>query len=132
MKISIGNISLANGHDHKEEPYDFSLHHTRQTQMATPLRSNSSKWYDRGNQTITITFSVTKQHTSVEAAQQYVIQHAIELNNLSSQLIIVEEPSQKQFILLDAVMSEITSSSTGITSTHFYKIIGGNLSSDQS
>lgn len=132
MKISIGNISLARGYDHKEEPYDFSLHHTRQTQMATILRANSAKLYDRGNQIITIIFSVSKQHATVEAAQQYVIQHAIELNNLSSQLIIVEEPSQKQFILSDAVISETTSSSTGITSTHFYKIIGGNLSSGQS
>lgn len=132
MKILIGNISLARGHDHTEEPYDFSLHHTRQTQMATLLRSSSSKWYDRGNQTITITFSVTKKHDTIESAQQYVIQHAIELNDLSSQLIIIEEPSQKQFILSDAVMSEVTSSSIGITSTHFYKIIGGNLSSGQS
>ncbi|MDR2778738.1 MAG: hypothetical protein LBB16_00405 [Puniceicoccales bacterium] len=125
MKITIGTVILAGGNVVNEQPYDLKINNSRQIQIAFAMRAAAIRGFDRGNQQTTLEFKVSKRHSSVEEAQAYAIQHAASLTNLSSTLVITEEPSQDTYLLNDAVIGEIQSVSDGIVSSHAYKIIGG-------
>ncbi|MDR1890665.1 MAG: hypothetical protein LBQ23_00565 [Puniceicoccales bacterium] len=127
MKITIGTVTLAGGNVSNEQPYDLQINNSRQTQIASAMRAAAIRGFDRGNQQTTLEFKVSKRHSSVEEAQAYAIQHAASLTNLSSTLVITEEPSQDTYSLNDVVISEVQSVSDGVVSTHAYKIIGGTF-----
>ena len=127
MKISIGTVILAGGAAVDEQPYDFSISNTRLIQMANTIRGETTQGFDRGNQRTSLEFRVVKRHESAEAAETFVIEHAAQLKNLGTDLVITEEPSQQMYTLNDAVISTVECSFEGIASFHFYKIIGGNF-----
>ncbi|MDR1528128.1 MAG: hypothetical protein LBS22_00885 [Puniceicoccales bacterium] len=130
MKITIGTIILAGGNVANEQPYDLKINNSRQVQIAPAMRAIAVRGFDRGNQQTTLEFKVSKKHSSVEEAQAYAIQHAASLTNLSSTLVITEEPSQDTYSLNDVVIGEVQSVSEGVVSSHAYKIIGGIFTKD--
>ncbi|MDR0418074.1 MAG: hypothetical protein LBH08_01385 [Puniceicoccales bacterium] len=125
MKISFGNINLANGIEYGETPIDFKIFGQRAIQIMETVRSNEARAVDRGNLTTRIEFRVRKKHDTVEAAQNYAIRHASELRDLQTDLTIVGEPSNTTYYLKNAVVSSVESTGNGNVSEHFYKIIGG-------
>lgn len=127
MKISMGTVVLIAGDAANERAYDFKITNTRQIQIATGVRSVTVKGFDRGNQQTTVEFRVSKRHDSAQKAQEYVLQHAASLKNLSPTLTITVEPSQETYALGDAAIGDVQSESEGIVSSHFYKIVGGNF-----
>ncbi|MDR1434892.1 MAG: hypothetical protein LBI77_00605 [Puniceicoccales bacterium] len=128
MKISFGDIILANGIQFGETPIDFRVFGQRAMQMVSTVRGGEAKAVDRGNLNTLIEFRVRKKHDTAESAQDYAVRHASELRNLSTDLTIVGEPSNAIYYLKNAVLSSIESTSKGNTSEHFYKIIGGTVS----
>jgi hypothetical protein len=125
MKISFGDINLANGIEYGETPIDFKIFGQRAIQMLATVRSNEAKAVDRGNLTTRIEFRVRKKHDTAEAAQNYAIRHASELRDLQTELTIVGKPSNTTYCLKNAVVSSVESTGNGNVSEHFYKIIGG-------
>jgi hypothetical protein len=127
MKILIGNIILARGVESSESPYDMSIRNEREVQIATTLRGESARGCDRGNRRTTLNFKVAHRHNSTEEAQKFVLTHAASLSNLATSVKIIEEPSGHEFILPDAAIIGIQSSSAGNVSVHEYRIVGGNF-----
>jgi hypothetical protein len=128
MKILIGDVVLAGGVEGHESPYDVSIRNDREVQIAETLRGGAARGYDRGNQRTTIGFKVTRRHDSTEAAQLFTLSHAASLNNLQTSVSVVGEPSGVTFVLSDAAVVSVQSSSAGNVSTHEYRIVGGNFS----
>ncbi|MDR0679731.1 MAG: hypothetical protein LBF42_01690 [Puniceicoccales bacterium] len=131
MKILIGDIVLASGVEAHESPYDVSIRSEREVQIVETLRSNVAKSYDRGNQRTTISFKVARRHSSIEDAQQFVLSHGAALVNLATALTVIEEPSGDEFVLSDASVAAVQSSSSGSASIHEYRVVGGNFSKIQ-
>ena len=127
MKILIGNIVLAGGVEAQESPYDVTVRNEREIQIVGVLRGDAAASYDRGNQRTTLSFRVTRRHGSIEDAQKFVLTHAANLGNLSTSVTVVEEPSGDEYALPNATVAGVQSSSLGSTSTHEYRIIGGNF-----
>ncbi len=128
MKILIGDVVLAGGEEVNQSPYDISILSERDVQTVKTLRGINAKSYDRGNQVTTFDFKVTRKHDSIEAAQEFILGHAANLYELESFLTVIEEPSEKTFYLLNAVVSSVYSTITVNTTTHFYHILGGQFS----
>jgi hypothetical protein len=128
MKILIGNVVLAGGVENHESPHDISIQNERAVQIAETLRGSVAKSYDRGNQRTVLNFKVTRRHDSTEAAQMFTLAHAASLSDLSTFVRVVEEPSGIVFILSDAAIASVQSSSVGNVSMHEYHIVGGNFS----
>jgi hypothetical protein len=125
MKISFGNITLANGVEYGETPFDFKILGQRMVQMLGTVRGAETRAVDRGNLSTHLEFRVRKKHDTAEEAQNYAICHASQLRDLQTDLTIVGEPSNTLYYLKNAVVSSVESSSNGNTSEHFYKIVGG-------
>jgi hypothetical protein len=130
MKFSMGSTILAGGNSVGEQPYDLMINNSRQFQIATAMRADAVKNFDRGNQQTTVEFKVSKRHFTVEEALAYVLQLGTSLKDLPTTLTIVEEPSQDAYSLSDAVIVDVQSCSNGIVSSHSYRIIGGNFTKD--
>jgi len=128
MKILIGDIVLAGGIEARESPYDVSIRNEREVQIAGTLRGNAAKSYDRGNQRTIISFKVTRRHGYTEDAQKFILIHAASLSNLSASVSIIGEPSGDEFILPDAAVISVQSSSSGHASIYEYRIVGGIFS----
>jgi hypothetical protein len=95
MQITIGTIgiiTLAGGNISNEQPYDLKMNNSRQIETASPMRARAMRGCDRGNQQTTLELKVSKRHFSLEEAQAYSIQHAASLTNVSSTLVITNEP----------------------------------------
>jgi hypothetical protein len=60
MKISFGSLSLADGLEFCESPYDLKIQGQRQIQIAESIRGGEVKTFDRGNLQTHITFKVKK------------------------------------------------------------------------
>jgi hypothetical protein len=127
MKIFIGEIALAGGVEAQESPCDMTIRNEREVQIVGVLRGNSAVSYDRGNQRTILNFTVTRRHNSIEDAQKFILMHAANLCNLSASVSVIEEPSGDEYVLPNATVVGVRSSSLGSTSTHEYRIVGGNF-----
>lgn len=78
MKITLGNVVLA-GAKPEENPKDFRLNGQRVIQIAQFLRGETSEPIARGNTTCHITFSVTRNHGSIDAAEKFVLEHDLDV-----------------------------------------------------
>jgi hypothetical protein len=95
--------------------------------VAEYLRASSVEVFDRGNLRTVISFSVTREHASVEAAQSYLVQHAVTVPR--SGLVEIEyEQGRGRAWLYGAVMPQANSSHSGCSTTVEYEIIGGAMS----
>ena len=131
MKILFGEKALARGVDYGEMPIDFKITGDRGMQLLTSIRGTSACAINRGNLTTSIEFRLRKKHKTIEDAQQDAINHASSIETSPSQLTIITEPGNATYLLNNAVISGIVSTSNGNISEHFYKIIGGNISESQ-
>ena len=127
MKIFFGSLSLADGLEFCESPYDFKVHSQRQVQIAESIRGSEVKAFDRGNLQTQITFKVKKKHNSIEDAQAYALSHAAGVAQQTGPLTIIGEPSGTTYTLSDASITRIESSSMHNVSFHTYHIIGGKF-----
>ncbi|MDR2436174.1 MAG: hypothetical protein LBD33_02600 [Puniceicoccales bacterium] len=131
MKILIGNTVLAGGVEAQESPYDVTVRNEREVQIVGVLRGDAAVSYDRGNQRTILSFRVTRRHNSTEDAQKFILMHATHLGNLSTSVTVIGEPSGDEYLLPNATVAGVQSSSFGSTSTHEYRIVGGNFSKIQ-
>lgn len=127
MKILIGEIVLSGGEEDYQSPYDISITNERNIQIVNTLRGIDAKGYDRGNQKTILEFKVSREHSSTEAAQKFVFEHAASLSGLKTYLTIIEEPSGDIFYLPNAVICSVRSVTSMNTTTHTYRIMGGNF-----
>jgi hypothetical protein len=131
MKILIGDVVLAGGIEAQESPYDVTIRNEREVQIVGVLRGDSARSYDRGNRRTILSFKVTRRHNSTEDAQKFILMHAAHLGNLATSVTAIEEPSGDEYALPNATVVSVQSFSSGSTSTHEYRIVGGNFSKIQ-
>jgi hypothetical protein len=98
MKITTGTITRVGGKVPNEQPYDLRINNSRQTQIASAMRAPAIRGSDRGNQETTMQCEVLNGHSSMEEVQADAVQHAASLTNLSSALVVTEEPFQDDYL----------------------------------
>lgn len=130
MKITIepatGRPFELAGHGHTS-PADLRINGELVAETAEYLRATVVDVFNRGNRRTSVTFSVTREHASVEAAQLYLLRH--EVNVPRSGLVTFEaEQARGSLWMYDAVLNTVSSSHVGATTLHSYSILGGEIS----
>lgn len=130
MKITFGDILIARGQSHHEEPLDLSITTQRLVQETQLMRATHAAPIDRGNLLTRITFSVTRQHNSADTAREFSLTHASTLSGLATDAHFTDEtsPRNRSFTLSNAVISQISLTVNGTTTTAAYDIRGGAIS----
>ena len=131
MKILFGETELARGNEYGEVPLELKISGNREVQILSTIRGRASKALDRGNLVTSVEFRIRRKHATVEDAQKDTINYASSIDTSPSTLTIISEPGNTTYLLDNAVISGVVSSSSGNISEHFYKIIGGAISEEQ-
>lgn len=128
MKIVFDHIELARGNSHCENPIDLKIRGQKELQLATLLRAEEVRVFDRGNLRTLITFKVIRKHANKEESESFVLQHAAVLAAAQGRaLFFLEDQDKRSFILNDASVRQIDSQSEGVTSFHTYEIVGSKF-----
>ena len=128
MKISFGTTTIAGGKEASQEPFDVQLRTLNQVQVASFLRADSVKTFDRGNRSTSFSFKVIRRHETVLAASEFLLSHATSLHSLSTTLTIaLEDAESTTYQLPYATLVSVQSEQKGNTTTHRYEIMGGLL-----
>ena len=131
MRILLKKVSLAGGLGSKEYPSGVTVQQSRQVHVASSLNASSIQAFDRGNVKTTITFCVTRQHGSIQGAQNFILSHCSSLSGLYGCAEFIEETGQITY-LQNTVLSHISGSLNGVATTHTYTLVGGILSNQES
>lgn len=129
MKIKIGNFSLSEIGE--LSPDSLRVNGKRLTQISAALRAASSQIWNRQNTVTTITFSITREHADVRAAEEYLIQHEADIPSSGiCEFICHDESGGESSFYLDTGCLETTEAyNIGCSTIHSYTLIGGRITS---
>lgn len=109
-------------------PDNLRINGETMADTAEYLRAAAVEVFDRGNRRTSISFSVTRTHASLEAAELFILKHETTLPRRG--LIEFEaHQGRGRAWLYDAVLTQASCSHKGVTSVHDYAILGGAVSS---
>lgn len=128
MKITLNNIELARGDTHKESPVDFKINEKRSIQVASFLRGEAIKTFDRGNSETRIDFKVIRHHPSIDDACNFFLSHTATTHMLHGTLYVFKEDSPNSYKVDNACVLQVKSTIKGMATEHEYSIIGGKIS----
>jgi hypothetical protein len=128
MKIYLESVVLAAGGEAGEEPFDMALEAASVVQVVEWMRASHAQPLDRGNRTNLLRFSVRRNHRSVYDATRHLLGHGAAVGGAGTLTISTEGNYPVTYELKAAVLKKIHGIQEGTTTTHFYEIIGGNLS----
>lgn len=130
MQVKLGNLELAGAFG--ESVSGLRLVTPRQLQISPVFRA-APKTFDRGPGAARMTFSVTRQHTSVVQAVRFILQHPGEVaaqidasGKVSLSLVYADE--QILMFFHGAKVEAVEQGFEGRTTRHSYQIVGKELS----
>lgn len=128
MKIQLENIVLSRGIHFCECPEHFKIQGIKEIQIVSLLRAKEVKIFDRGNSQITITFKISRQHSSANSALTHVMQHIVAIIGVHGNAYFdLEDTAQTCFSLQNATIRQLSFYIDGLTSYHSYEIIGSKI-----
>ncbi|ODU24767.1 MAG: hypothetical protein ABS95_01485 [Verrucomicrobia bacterium SCN 57-15] len=98
------------------------------TEIAEYLRGSEIEVFDRGNDRTEISFSTTRLHASVSAAEKFCMEHRDTVPRRCLVTLISDyDEARVERYLINACVAEANSKTAGATSFHSYRIIGGKI-----
>ncbi len=128
MHIQINHTILASDRNDNEYTFNLSLKENRHFHIASFINSLQVHAHDHGNIQSTFSFSVTRQHGSTQAAQDFLLGHNASLQGLQGHAQITEEASTHY--LHNAIITHIEGHLRDVSTTHTYTLVGGLFSKD--
>lgn len=128
MHIQILDTLIASDGHHSEYIHNLSLREKRHFHVATFIHSPQVHAYDHGNTQTTLSFSVTRQHGSVQNAKDFLLSHNATLQGLQGHAQIIENESVHY--LHNAIITQVDGSLEDVSTTHTYTLIGGIFSEE--
>ena len=127
MKIKIADFWLAEAGE--LAPDELIVNARRIVQVAQFLRSSAAKPIPRKNTITTISFSVTRTHTSVRAAGGYMLQHEVDIPDEGVITFISQDQGggESNYYFDNAAVETTQAKRIGVTTFHSYTIIGGRI-----
>lgn len=128
MKIAIDDFILAE----QSGPVgvrDFAVNTQRAVDAVRYLRAPAEAFFDRENQSTIITFTVTRLHTSLSAAEVFLLEHetAVPPTGLVVFTAQGDDGQEVSRYLADAVVEVSEATYIGLSTRHQYTIKGGLL-----
>ena len=113
-------------------PNSLRVNGRRQVQVAQFLRAASSKIWPRKNSVTTISFSVTRQHADVRAAEDYMLNHEVAIPASGVALFVCynEAGGESTYFFDSAALETTDSSYNGCSTFHTYTLIGGRITTE--
>lgn len=141
MKVLIGTFTLAQ-HDvtttrdglnattvRTTAVSNFRIQSARVAQVAEFVRAAQVQTFDRGNRKTTITFNVSREHTTIRNCEAFLLAHIGQVPNKGLITLQAKETSGAvtERYLKDALCEVVDASYDGVTSFHSYQLIGGDI-----
>jgi hypothetical protein len=107
---------------------NFRVNGSRNIQDVQLFRATAEEFYDRGNRKTEITFDTTRLFTSQASAEAFVLMHETQFPGQFLATFQAGASGSAQTVsryLQNAVVQSVSSSVTGCTTRHTYKITGG-------
>lgn len=105
----------------------LSISEERGVEKIEALRATNAQFIDRGNASVSISFTVSREHASVEAAQGYMLFHASNVPH-SGRVEFEEWQNRGRAWIYGAVLTVGSSIQRGVSTEHQYTIQGGAFS----
>ena len=127
MKIQIANFWLCE--DGQLAPNSLRINGRRQVQIAPLLRALASKVFNRLNTVTTISFSVVREHATTRAAEEYMLQHEVDIPDTGIVTFLCPDANQAEstFYFDAGVLDTTEASQIGVSTEHSYTLIGGRI-----
>jgi hypothetical protein len=127
MKIKIGDFWLSK--EGELAPDSLHVNGERVIQPADILRAASKKFFNRKNASTVIAFSVTREHSSVRAAEAFLIKHEAEIPDSGIIEVISYDGSggEESAYIPTGFLKTTEASYIGCSTFHSYTIIGGRI-----
>jgi len=127
MKVKINNTWLARGE--RESVADLQINGRRIIQIAQLLRADEIKMFDRKNHQTTVSFSVSRLHSSVQASECFILEHSTGLPGQGLVTFVATDDNGRDVERhLQAACIEIDESRyIGRSTHHTYTVIGGKM-----
>ncbi len=127
MKIKIGDFWLAEAGE--LSPDELVINARRVVQIAEYLRASAAKPIPRKNTVTTISFSVSRTHTSVRIAEGYMLQHEVNIPDDGILTFISQDPGagESTYYFDYAAIEATQGRQIGVSTFHSYTIIGGRI-----
>lgn len=124
MRIKFANLFLSNGG--LEGPSGLSVNGEQVIDDAGFFRALATVYYARGNDSTSVSFTVTREHASEKAAEVYVLTHRKNVPKEGDLVFYCGFPGDEQQVaLLGAVLAGTSAVYLGRTSRLTYTLQGG-------
>jgi hypothetical protein len=126
MKITLGNFALADSPD-PVPMQNFRINGSRNIQEAQFFRAIARSFYDRGNRKTEVTFETSRVFNSQLDAESFILMHETQFpgQGLVTFVAGASGKGTASRYLKNAVVESVSSSLTGCTTRHSYRITGG-------
>lgn len=126
MKITLGTFVLADSPD-PIPMTNLRINGARAVQEAKFFRAVAEAFYDRGNRKTEISFDVTRKFDDQLSAESFMIYHETQLPGSGLLTLVTQNPGNatQSGYGLNAVLQSVSSSQTGCTTKHSYRISFG-------
>jgi len=127
MKIKFANRPLnPNG----ETPKNFFAQTLRKHQEERAISAAKASIFDRGNESVGVSFSIERAHSSEGAAELFALTHAATLSaggSANLDFTSGEGSSKKTYTLESAVASKIKITADSLTTLTSYDFVGTSI-----
>lgn len=127
MRIRIADFLLAG--DSELAPDSLTIDAERQVQIVQRLRALASKPIARANTLTTISFTVTREHDHVRAAETYLLKHEADIPATGQVTFECEgdDGVESRFAFDAAELKTTSARQIGVSTLHSYTLIGGRI-----
>ena len=126
MQVSFGELELTGG-SAREGAFDMRLGGVPLLQEATRLRATQREMFSRGNAANEISFTVMREHGSIEACQLYIAKHKQEMDLAGRNTLKMVFFGGMVLNLERAVQTRCEGDEIGVRSRFNYTFAGGAL-----
>lgn len=128
MRVKLGGTWIT-GDSMRERPRDLRINGARVVQDAQFLRASAGRSFDRSNLKTSVSFAISREHSSIQAAEAFILAHYCELPGSGTLELHAEATTGgvKQYYMTNAVLSVTGGSVNGVSTDHSYEITGGIL-----
>jgi hypothetical protein len=129
MKIKFNSLWLAGGL--MEGTNGLALSGAQVVDSAALFRAVDQKFFARGNRSESISFTVSRSHGSIKAAQLFLVSHYKDLPNEGDLFFYCGFEGDEQIVTLEgAVLASVSRNYNGETTFFTYNILGGVYRTD--
>jgi hypothetical protein len=114
-------------------PSNFRINHVDQLDVADDLlRAAVGRQWNRGNRMLSLSFSVSREHATLQAAQDYLLYHTINFpgENEMQCVITPHQTGAQSYYLSYPQLASSPGRQIGATTIHDYTVTGGTITTE--